>query len=224
MPRKPKVKTEIIEESEVVFVDPGEVEFQELPEILDAPAITTTASSVMVQEEPPAVEDLEWEIPSQERNFVLEYVLDWNVPRAAERSGYAKKDVARCYAMLRRPDIRAYLEEVCRQFGLTKEEVGARVAAIARGAWTDYLMMDENHIPYLDIERMKADGMAWLIEGFTVTNTGSVRWEFAKSQRSLTAMGKTLGVISEAPSEEREANAAFTEMVRAMQRALPDQE
>jgi phage terminase small subunit len=137
-------------------------------------------------------------LTDKQQAFCREYLVDWNATQAAMRAGYSQRTA---YAIgaenLRKPQIRARIKELAESSQISPEEIIARLADQARGAWSDFIVADDDGKPTLDIEAMKQAGLLHLITSFTVSHQGAVTYRFPDPQKALELLGKAQGVLTD---------------------------
>lgn len=83
-------------------------------------------------------------LTAKQKQFCNEYLIDLNATQAAIRSGYSKKFAeAKSYAMLEKPQIKAYISEKMKvrehRTEITQDKVLQELAKIAFANTTDYV-------------------------------------------------------------------------------------
>jgi phage terminase small subunit len=83
-------------------------------------------------------------LTDKQRAFVLEYVKDWNGTQAAIRAGYSENCPSEtAYELLRKPQIRQFIDRHFEDMGLTAERILAEQMALAFANADDYLEVEE---------------------------------------------------------------------------------
>ena len=134
--------------------------------------------------------------PRRER-FVREYLKDRIGAQAAIRAGYSPRGADRVGSrLLGIVEVQERIAELAAATEMSGEEIIARLTLQARGAQGEYICLNGLGEPTLDLDRLKADGLAHLIKGFSVSAKGQ-RFEFYDAQAALIILGKSVGVLTE---------------------------
>ena len=134
--------------------------------------------------------------PRRER-FVREYLKDRIGAQAAIRAGYSPRGADRVGSrLLGIVEVQERIAELAAATEMSGEEIIARLTLQARGAQGEYICLNGLGEPTLDLDRLKADGLAHLIKGFSVSAKG-LRFEFYDAQAALIILGKSVGVLTE---------------------------
>ena len=148
-------------------------------------------------------------LTNREKAFCREYVISWNGTLAAINSGYSKKTAAViAHENLRKPKIRAYIEELIRTKAMTADEVLARLAAEASAnmaelvEFYDVPILDKegNHVGDKQAVRMKPEAFekyGYLIKSINPTASGDLKFELHDAQKAKELIGKHLGLFRE---------------------------
>ncbi|MBN1399647.1 MAG: terminase small subunit, partial [Anaerolineae bacterium] len=130
--------------------------------------------------------------PKRER-FAVEYCRDRNATQAAIRAGYSQRTAySQGQRLLKNVEVASRIREITAGTQISVEEVQRMMAAIARGEWMRYLSADADGKPVLDFIALRDAGLGYLVNGFSVSDRGGVRWELAKAQQTITDIAKTL--------------------------------
>lgn len=83
-------------------------------------------------------------LTAKQRAFVLEYVKDWNATQAAIRAGYSEETAGSIgHENLKKPEIRAVIDQHLESLGITADRILAEQAALAFSNADDYLTVEE---------------------------------------------------------------------------------
>lgn len=133
-------------------------------------------------------------LTDKQRSFVREYVRCLNSTKAARLAGYEGNDVTLAsvgYENLRKPQIRAAIDEILTANSMSGAEVIARINQQARGAHADYWEYDTYGQPSINFRRMHEDGTSHLVKEVEFGETGRIsKLKFADSQVALRDLGK----------------------------------
>ena len=134
--------------------------------------------------------------PRRER-FAQEYLKDRLGGQAVVRAGYSPRGatVTAC-RLLANANVQERIAELAAATEMSGEEIIARLTLQARGAQGEYIYLNSLGEPALNLEKLKADGLAHLIKGFSVSAKG-LRFEFYDAQAALIILGKSVGVLTE---------------------------
>jgi phage terminase small subunit len=138
--------------------------------------------------------------PRRER-FVQEYLKDRIGAQAAIRAGYSPRGADRVGSrLLGIVEVQERIRELAATSEMSGEEIIERLTLQARGAHGEYIHLNDLRQPALDLEKLKADGLAHLLKGFSVSPKG-VRYEFYDAQAALIILGKSKGVLTDRTTE-----------------------
>lgn len=101
-------------------------------------------------------------LSSKQKEFVNQYLIDFNGTRAAERAGYSGDDnslAVTAYGLLRNPKVAEIVSQRLQESAMSADEVLKRLAEQARSEHTAYIVTK----PRLDIVQMAKDGLGELI-------------------------------------------------------------
>jgi phage terminase small subunit len=154
-----------------------------------------------------------------QRNFIQEYLKDFNGTRAAERAGYSGNDntlAAIASENLRKPKIAECIEERMEDLVMDANEALARISEIARGEYARYIRPDGT----VDIEALVEDNKAHLIKKISDTKWGR-RYEFHDMHSALQDIAKIYGkLISRVEHTGKDGGPIQTEDVNETRKRL----
>ena len=137
------------------------------------------------------------QLSARQEQFAREYLKDRIGTQAAIRAGYSSRTANRAAArLLSKAVIQERIAELAAATEMSGEEIIARLTLQARGAQGEYIYLNSLGEPALNLEKLKADGLAHLIKGFSVSAKG-LRFEFYDAQAALIILGKSVGVLTE---------------------------
>ena len=151
----------------------------------------------------------------KQRQFVIEYIIDWNATQAAIRAGYSKKTAGQIGEQnLKKLDIQTAIQDAMvkreERTEITGDRVVHELAKIAFAKITDYLeygtelrIVDyQDGKPVYDwamiveaIESSKVDGAP--IQEVSVSKDGTFKFKMYNKLDALNSLGKHLGVFNE---------------------------
>lgn len=159
---------------------------------------------------------------AKRERFCLEYVKDFNGARAARDSGYTKKHADKAANELRSfPEVQARIEELkaesFRKLHMTRDEVMARIASVARfdprklfddaGRMKPITSLDEDTaaaVASIEVDEIGADGATI---GYTKKIKASDRL------KALEMLGKHHGVFAEDNRQRGEASEKLLDLL-----------
>ena len=130
-------------------------------------------------------------LTNKQRKFIDEYLKTFNATEAARRAKYGNENTndvtlaAIGSENLRKPKIAEKIAEYFIASTMSKEEVLARLADIARAEYAAYLNPDGT----FDLARLLVDGKGYLVKGIRETRYGR-QIEFYDSQKALVDIGR----------------------------------
>lgn len=148
--------------------------------------------------------------PKQER-FVEEYLVDLNATQAAIRAGYSEKTANRQGSrLLSNADISAAIQKrasrITEKLEITQEKVASELARLGFSNMADYMTVDEQGHPHLDLSKLTREQAAAIAEVNVETYTeGSgedsvpvkkAKVKIADKRGALVALAKLLGLES----------------------------
>ena len=164
------------------------------------------------------------QLSARQEQFAREYLKDRIGTQAAIRAGYSSRTANRAAArLLSKAVIQERIAELAAATEMSGEEIIARLTQQARGAQGEYIYLNSLREPALDLERLKADGLAHLIKGFSVSAKG-LRFEFYDAQGALIILGKSLGVLTErivTHDEERRFEEVAARLIQSRKERSP---
>lgn len=139
-------------------------------------------------------------LSNKHKEFVNQYLVDFNGTRAAQRSGYSGDDnvlSVTAYNLLRNPKIAEAIQTRLTESAMTADEVLMRLAQQARGDIDDYLDDSGN----FDLAKARRAAKTKLIKKFkakttvrtfgeTEVETTEVEFELYDAQAALSLLGK----------------------------------
>lgn len=139
-------------------------------------------------------------LTGKQKAFIDEYFVDFNATRAAQRAGYGGNENTLANigsTNLIKPKIARHIAERFQAQCMTADECLARLGKQARADLGDYIDI----AGYVDLERLKQDGLTDLIKKYKVTRTQlrgiRVEIEIHDQQRALELIGKAHGLFRE---------------------------
>jgi phage terminase small subunit len=149
----------------------------------------------------------------KERVFVDEYLKCWNGAMSARRAGYSVKSAYQiAYEILRKPHIKAEIEERMKQSAMSADEVLARLSEHARGNIADLIEINDEGFASFDFSTDEAKGKLHLVKKIRSKRTrrvegrgkGAVPWEdesveveMYDAQRALEMLGRYHNLFTE---------------------------
>lgn len=128
------------------------------------------------------------------RQFVDAYLGPANgCKAAAARSAGYENPAQEGYRLYRHPEVRAAIDEILRERGLSAPEIVARLSEQARAAYAEFLRDDGT----VDLEGLRAAGLLRLVKGTTWDRNGKLTVEFHDAQGALVHLGKHLALFTE---------------------------
>lgn len=132
--------------------------------------------------------------------FIIEYLKDFNATRAAERAGY-RGGYWTCARVgsdnLKKGKIRAAVSERLEDRAMGKEEIGYRLAMIARSSLEDVLCFDDERGSWIiDIQGAHQEANLYAVKGIEKTQYG-LRVRMEDKLRALELLGKAHGLFVE---------------------------
>lgn len=104
-------------------------------------------------------------LSDKEQIFAESYLTCWNKSEAARVAGYGSPGQAG-YELLKKPEIRSYVDARLKAYRLAADEVLARLSFYAQGSTADFL--DEDG--YIDLAKAKEAGQLGLLKKVKVTS------------------------------------------------------
>ncbi|KAA3644786.1 MAG: terminase small subunit [Chloroflexi bacterium] len=146
------------------------------------------------------------QLTAKQKLFVDHYLRSFNGTQAAEDAGYkgSRATLAAVgYENLRKPHIRAQIEDRLEEVAMGANEVLARLASMARGFDpADYISIEKTYVQdkqgevhlsgtvvTLDLAALQNDGHSHLIKSLRNTGAGPI-FEFYDQQAALVHIGK----------------------------------
>lgn len=138
-------------------------------------------------------------LTGKQRQFVIEYSRCLNGTEAARLAGYKGDDrtlAVQAYDNLRKPKIRAKIDELLSQRTMSKDEVIARFSSQAESAFGSFIMQDwAGHIT-LDLKALRAAGLSHLIKKISNSKFGP-SIEFHDPQLALSKLAQYYGLLND---------------------------
>jgi len=131
-------------------------------------------------------------LTDKQQAFVYEYIKDLNGTDAARRAGYKGTDntlAVIAHENLRKPKIRAAIDQLLRERALTAAEVVSRLTDQARGIPEDCFTVFGTMIA-VDFEKLREHGLLHLVKKVTYGRDGRPTIEFYDAQSALQLLGK----------------------------------
>jgi hypothetical protein len=146
--------------------------------------------------------DTELKLTGKQKKFAEAYVICLNATEAASQAGYnGDRNTLRVIGSenLRKPAIRAYIDDVLSQQTLSVQEILGRLSEQARSDMGDFINDDS---PDFDLSTIKKSGKSHLVKKIrrTVINqegrtTEITEFELHDSQTALVHLGKAHGLF-----------------------------
>lgn len=143
-------------------------------------------------------------LSAKQKAFINEYLIDFNATRAAERAGYKGDAVTLAsvgWENLRKPQIAEAIRQRLSEKAMGPDEVLMRLGEQARVEYSEYLTVDADRNPAVDVARLIADGKAHLIKSIKHTRWGR-NIEFYDGHAAKELIGKHHGLFDKRGSEE----------------------
>ncbi len=123
------------------------------------------------------------------KQFIEEYLVDFNATQAAIRAGYSEKTAYSIgWENLRIPEIASEVERRISELAIGKHETLIRLGEQARADYAKYIKIDGD-CPTVDVQFMIKDGKAHLIKSIKHTANG-INIEFHDAQAALVHIGR----------------------------------
>lgn len=133
----------------------------------------------------------------KEQLFVMEYLTNnLNSAKAAVSAGYSERskyDIG--HELLRKPKIKAYIDNFMRNESLEKMELIKRLSDIARNVGTEYI----NDNGDIDLAQLKEDGYGHVIKKARRLKNGRYNIEFHDSIKALEQLTKVHKLVDDNP-------------------------
>jgi phage terminase small subunit len=156
-------------------------------------------------------DETEKKLTPKQKEFVDEYLRDFNATAAAKRAGYSEKTA---YSIgsenLKKPEIAEEIRERLELRGLTKEEALMRLGEQARASFEDFITVPPVGRAYIDLNKAAANGKLHLIKKVTMAK-GEFSLELHDSQTANTTILKALGVFIDRIKSEIKAEVDVTD-------------
>jgi len=126
--------------------------------------------------------------------FVTEYIRLRNATKAARAAGYSK-DSAHIigWENLRKPEIAKAIQQHFAASAMSAGEVLSLLAEQARADYAEYMTVDANKNPIVDLARLIADGKAHLVKSIKYTRYGvNVEFHSVEAAREIIFRGHGL--------------------------------
>ncbi len=136
-------------------------------------------------------------LKAKQQAFIIEYLKYRNATQAAKAAGYPESSAyQRGFENLRHPEIKEAIEQHFAASAMTAGEVLSLIAEQARAEYSEYLTVDANMNPVVDVARLIADGKAHLIKSIKYTRNG-VNVEFHSVEAARELIAKHHGLLSD---------------------------
>lgn len=126
-------------------------------------------------------------LTGKQKNFVNEYLIDFNATRAAERAGYGGDDNALASAasrLLRNVKVAQKIRERLFKSAMRTDEALGILGLQARFDPGPFLILGDGTDPKIDLEKMRDAGLTATIKSITPTRTGT-KIEFESRQGAI---------------------------------------
>lgn len=137
-------------------------------------------------------------LTEKEKRFVQAYLTNnFNAGKAAVSAGYSeasKYDTG--YKLLRKPEIKAYIDNYLKESSLEKLELLKRLSDVARNVGSEYVLLDGS----VDLESLLQDGYGHLIKEVRRYKNGKIRVLFHDSSKALTDLARIYKLIDDGVS------------------------
>lgn len=137
------------------------------------------------------------DLTPKEQLFVMEYLTNnFNSAKACVSAGYSERskyDIG--HELLRKPKIKAYIDNYMKQESLEKWELLKRLSDIARNVASEYI----NDNGDIDLTQLKEDGYSHVIKKVRRLKNGRYNVEFHDSAKALEQLAKVHKLINENP-------------------------
>ena len=134
--------------------------------------------------------------------FISEYLQCWNATQAALKAGYSAKTA---YSIgsenLKKPEIRAAIEQRLTEMAMSANEALARLAEQARADMTDFV----NEQGFIDLKKAQEHGKMHLIKKITNNDRG-ISIELHDSQSALVRILNEIHLLQGDPTSRVEMN------------------
>ena len=130
--------------------------------------------------------------------FCVEYVKCLRPKEAAEKAGYKGNAATLAvvgYENLRKPNIKARIDEIMDEFAMTASEARFELSEIARLDMGYFIRLEEGiRNPYLDLHKAKEAGLLRFIKKIKYNAQGQLEIELYDKQSALVQIGKWDGL------------------------------
>lgn len=141
-------------------------------------------------------------LTAKQQAFIAAYLECRNATEAARRSGYAESSARRSgYNNMQNPEIKAEIEQHFAASVMSAGEVLELFAEQARAEYADYIIIDQNNKPAVDVRQMIADGKGHLIKSIKHTRHG-VNIEFHDPVAAREIIARVHGLTDRGRTED----------------------
>ena len=134
-------------------------------------------------------------LTDKERLFVQHYLTNnYNAGKAAVSAGYSEASrYDTGYKLLRKPEIKAYIDAYMKEASLDKQELLKRLSDVAKNVGSEYVLLDGT----VDLESLLNDGYGHLIKEVRRYKNGKIRVLFHDSAKALADLAKIHKLVSD---------------------------
>lgn len=167
----------------------------------------------------------------KQRKFAEEYLVDFDVVRAAKAAGYAYDLKANPYSILQRPNIKKYVEdrkeELKKELAVDQGRVVREYFNIAYSNISSYYTIDEDGYSKFKLwEDLTPDQQSAVSEvSFGVDREGNrfiTRIKLFDKMRALEGLGKHLGFFEKDNKQKSELNVTVEQVINELPEEIQD--
>lgn len=140
-------------------------------------------------------------LSDKERMFVEAYLQLWNATAAARKAGYSEKTARQQGSrLLTKVDIRQEIETRLAEVAMGANEVLARLAQHARASMADFIEVDDEGKPDIDLSAAKEHGLLHMIKKVEIEPTRfgtTYAIEVYDAQAALVHLGRHHGLFKD---------------------------
>lgn len=136
-------------------------------------------------------------LTNKQEAFINEYLMCFNASEAAIKAGYSVRSAGSIgHENLNKPEIAEEIQKRVQERTMAADEVLMRLSDQARGA-AQYLVEIKGTMPFLNWERLEAEGKLHLIKKLSYDRDGRPQVEFYDAQNALVQIGRILSLFKD---------------------------
>jgi phage terminase small subunit len=130
-------------------------------------------------------------LTNKQRAFIEHYLKCWNAAEAARKAGYSER-TARFIGSenLTKPNIQAEIDKRLDELAMSAAEVLARLTDQATASMADFISVNDEGQPHLDLKQALERGKLHLLKKIRVTDQGHLTIELHDGQKALMLLGQ----------------------------------